>query len=650
MINAYEIGVKITMASNAAMVLGLMQREMFGLNANVKWLEGGLSRVKVAALGAMGVIAGGAALAGIAKIVEASKELNAELERTKQLGGDFASTVGESRKRAFDVSAQTGTMTPSELIRLNREVGQTLGDPRKAMEMLPDAAKAAYVASHYTGEKQEDIVKNLMRVADARGQVFSLGADGKEHVDAGKLQRELNAAVKALVLGGGFLKSSDLLQNVRQEGPAAKQQSPEAYYASNVETSIMMGAAKAGTATMGLFQQFVGGTMTKKVAEHLTEAGFLGSQDWHSGKSGGVVVDPHVAKRFTDLIKDPQQYFSSGPGAEKIKAFSAKEGISPMMAVFELFGRQTVQRLISDFQTNAPQFERARKIFGDIPDVDKQFQELKSKDLETNTLALGNAWHGFMQSLGDAGVPAAISVLHTATDAINFLTRATEAHPGAAKILIEVSAGVAALIAISGGMAVFGAACGPLATGILALTRVGSIQTLGPALTGAAGGLSALSVGLVAVTAAIGAWAFAYARIQSAVADLMTPEEQKKALDPYQANPEAERRIREKLQNQQFNAQNSTWEKRAAFLRAVPLHYSGLNAASPPGSMPSGAPANSNNAPQKVTMTGIVNFDGKPLGKFAANAAGNAISGPKTGPNSDISASPDYAYNGMMGP
>jgi hypothetical protein len=499
----YKIAVGIAMSSNGNGVLSELMKGLLGVHVSAKQLEEQLGRVRMAALGAFGVMAGVKAIEGIWKIVEASKELNLQLERTKQLGGDFAASLDATRRAAFATSYAVPTTTAADNVRLARELGTTIGHPGEALSILPDAAKAAAVVSHYTGENAEDIIKNLARVADARGQIYSAGADGQEHVDPARLTAELDAAAKALILGGGFLKSSDLLQAARQAGAAVKGQTPEAFYAAGVEAAIAMGASKLGTAETGLYQQFIGGTMTAKVAENLTSAGLLHLGEWHKGKGGGIVVNPSALKRLQPMMADPVEYLTSGDGAKAIADYAAKNGIDKMMAIFQMFGRQTVQRLVSEVTSNAPQFKRAREIYGNIPNVADQYSELQAHDLETNIKSLNAAWASFMQALGDAGVPAAITILHGLTDAIHFFTAAVEAHPKTAALLLDVAGALAVLGTVLSGLAVAGAIRGGLSLlggggGVAAGAAAGGGSVLAALRTGGPAAALAAALGWVA--------------------------------------------------------------------------------------------------------------------------------------------------------
>ncbi len=514
MIDIFKVAVHVGMTTNATQILGAMISQLTGVHVAANKLQQSLGTIRQAAIGAAAVFVGWEVGKGIWHAIEGNRELNKELEKTKQLGGDFAANVGNTRAAAFRTANEAPTSVVSDNVRLAREVGVTIGKPREAEEMLTEASKTAFVVSHFTGENQEDIIKNLMRTADARAQIYKMGPDGKEHVDPERLTAEMNAAARGLILGGGFLKSSDLLQMTRQGGAAVKAQTPEAFYATGVEAGIALGASKTGTAETGLMQQFIGGTMTKKVAEHLTEAGLLHPGDWHSGRSGGVVVNPQVAQRFEPLMKDPVAWLTTGEGGAAMKQYAAKNGIDTMMAIFQLFGRQTVQRLVSEITSNEPQFERARQIYGGIPSVDKQYTELQGHDLDTNMIALSAAWKSFMEAFSDAGIPLVIPFLHGLTDVIHFMMNGAAEYPRITEGLIGIAGGIAALTALSGSIVVLNLVWGPLATGLRLLAGVGGLSALGPALSGVAtglgsltalSGLAALGAGLAGVAVGVGA-------------------------------------------------------------------------------------------------------------------------------------------------
>jgi hypothetical protein len=493
MIDIFKVGVHIGMTTNSSQVLSIMLQQLTGLHTSAAQLSASLNGVRKAAIGVGQVFIGWEVGKSIWHAIEGNRELNKELEKTKQLGGDFAARVGQTRAAAQRTVNDTPTSTFANNVRLAREIGQTLGHPEGAEEMLSAASKTAFLVHNYTGEDEESVIKNLIRTADLRGQVYSMGADGKEHVDAKKLTAELDAAYRGLVLGGGFATSEGMLQSAKMGGAVVKEQTPEAFYAAGTEAGIAMGASRLGTAETSLMAQFIGGTMTKKVAEHLTEAGLLHSNEWHSGKSGGVVVNPSVAQRFEPMMKDPVAWLETGEGGQAIKAYALKEGVTATAAIMQLFGRQTTQRLASDAMNNEPQFARAREIWGNVPSAEAAYKEQMNGNLDANITAVTAAWKSFMEAFGDASVPLVIPILHGLTEAIHFFMNAVADHPNIVMTFTGLVGALAALTALSGAIAVFSVAIGPLVTGLGALGALTGLGTVGAAIGGIAGGLARLA-------------------------------------------------------------------------------------------------------------------------------------------------------------
>jgi len=522
-IDVFQVGVRIAMSSNGTQVIGVLLRDMAKVEASAVSIRTKLGLVG----GAIAALGGAAVLKGLWDIIEASKDLNKELEKTKLLGGDFAKNLPQTRANAFEISRNVPTTTASEAVRAQREVSMTLGDPEIAEKVTPDVLKAAYAAARYTGEKPEEMIKNMLRTADARGQIYSMGADGKEHIDAAKLVKELNAEVKGLELAGGLLKSNDVLNAVRQGGPAMKGQETSAFITGLIETAMAMGGSKTGTAEMGLYQQIIGGTMTKKIAENLTSAGFMTRDEWKSGKSGGVVVSPKVAARNHDMMEDPVAWLETGKGHDVLTRYAQQNGLTIGMAIMQLFGRQTTQRLVSDVTSNAPQYERARKLYPQIANAGDQYKELQDHDFETNTAALSAAFKTLMEALGDAGIPTAIGILHSLTDGIHFLTDVVVAHPTIASDLMLFAGGLAAVTALSGSILVVTTALGPFAAGIRLLVGALSAAEVATAATSAttlATGITTVSAAIVAGVAAIAGLAATIAIIAKIGSDYETPE------------------------------------------------------------------------------------------------------------------------------
>lgn len=481
MIDVFRVGVHIGMTTNGPQTIAVLLRELGLLHGSIDGITAKMGKFKLAIGGAVAAFAGTKALEGLWHMVRASSELNKELNRTSQLGGEFAASIGAARAAAFQTSYAVPTASPAENVRVQRELGTQLQNPQAAIDILPIAQKVAYVVSNYTGEKVEDIIKNLVKVADLRAQIFTKGPDGKERVDASKVMAEFEAAAHGLILAGNYLKSNDLVQMARQGGVPVKGMTQEAFYANMVEMAVSQGASRAGTAVTSLFSQMIGGTMPVHVAKEMERIGMMSAKEW-SSDHGHVIMAPSVSERLKGVQQDPIA-FITGPLNDLMSAKGMGDQ-EKLMEVFRLFGRQTVQRLVAEALSNEPQFERARNIFHDIPSTAKQFQSLQDKDLDTNILSFEKAWKGLMQALGEQGIPLAISVLHGLTNALHAMTAWAVAHPDAARHLEQFAAALALTAAVGGSLIVVTFLLSPFAAGLRLL--VGALAGAGAAAAGAA--------------------------------------------------------------------------------------------------------------------------------------------------------------------
>lgn len=86
MIDVFRVGVHLGMTSNAPQLLGVIARHFAGIHADAKQLEKQLGKVSLAVGGVVSAMAGIGLVKGVWHAVEASRELNRELDRTAQLG------------------------------------------------------------------------------------------------------------------------------------------------------------------------------------------------------------------------------------------------------------------------------------------------------------------------------------------------------------------------------------------------------------------------------------------------------------------------------------------------------------------------------------------------------------------------------------
>lgn len=462
MIDVFRVGVHLGMTSNAPQMLGLIAKHFAHINAGAKELEKSFGKVALAVGGVVSVMAGLGLIKGVSHAIEASRELNRELDRTAQLGGKLKIDPSAVKARAFAVAEQVRTLDPAMAVKMERELAGQLGSHEKVFAVLPFAAKLAWNLQEFTGADSESAVRDAVKVADLRGNIFSNGASGEEEVDPKKLIAEMDAMARGVKASGGMLKPADYLAFAKQSGLAGKSMDPTAFYGWATEAMVAMGASRAGTAMSSLFQQFQGGTAPLHAWRAFEKLGIMKEGRDFIVEKGGHVTNTEAGRdrmHLSDMKKNEFTWINDTLIPMLEKAGVAKDDV--LTKLTELLGRQTTQRLVGEAFQNKVQFARTADLFQNAEDVGDSSKMLHDKDYETNMREMQEAWKGFTQALGDAGIPAAIGVLHSLTDGIHWMTQTVIAHPEAARLMLEYTTALGGLMVVGGGLAVATVALSP---------------------------------------------------------------------------------------------------------------------------------------------------------------------------------------------
>lgn len=356
----------------------------------------------------------------LVEVITTADKFNEKLVALQNAG--FSADKGRAAAYAIRQLAPTADLsgavqTYSEVMPL------TKGDQDEAVTMAAEMEKLKGVLRQRGIKADDEGLLNLVRAVDMRGQIYT---DGK--FDAAKFQKELSGAASMIVMSGGAIKANDVLQYTRMAGPAAQGQSAEGFYGGGMEVAIGMGAAKEGTALMSLYSQFVGGKMTQGVADKLVQLGLLGG---YTKKGGGGILLNEEQKGPTNvglLQSDPSAWVDK----VLVPALQAHGYTTPdamREQLFNIAGRQTTARYLSDVMTNQPQVQRGRELFHQFTGIDQSYATNMDQSLTENTIAFKSAWDALLTSLGGPMVKPAITFLQDLTAEVDKFSAYAAAHP-----------------------------------------------------------------------------------------------------------------------------------------------------------------------------------------------------------------------------
>lgn len=355
----------------------------------------------------------------LVEVITTADKFNEKLVALQNAG--FSADKGRAAAYAIRQLAPTADLAGA--VQTYGEVmPMTKGDQNEAITMAAGLEKVKSILRQRGISANDEGLLDLVRAVDIRGQMYT---DGK--FDASKFQTELSGALSMLVESGGLIKPSDVLQYTRMAGPAAQGQTAEAFYGGGMEIAASMGAAREGTALMSMYQQFVGGKMTQAVADKLVQLGIIGG---YSKKGGGGIKlneEQQTLENLPLLQSDPSAWIDKVLVPKlQAKGYNTPEAMREQL--FNLAGRQTTMRYMSDVMSNQPQVERGRELFKQFQGVDKSYATNMDQSLTENTIAFKSAWDALITSLGGPMVKPAITFLQDLTTEANSLGAYAQGH------------------------------------------------------------------------------------------------------------------------------------------------------------------------------------------------------------------------------
>lgn len=486
MTEVYRIGVNIAMASNGSALLGVLGRDLLGVNTKVGELEKGFSRLKLAIGGALAIAGGVALIAGVVKLAEAGEKLS-RVQASMAAAGISNLDVARATTAAWITASKVmGTQVEDNLDAINH-IRATFGSVNAGIALNQTYMKNAVAIGAITGKPGEPQAYSLARTIHLSGAAN----DAAGNITQEGFAREMKLYTAMIASGGGKLGASDIFAFQKNAGSYAGNLSDEGRI--NLAGFLQsQGGVRAGTQLAMANRALKDGVLQKGTLALLESMG---------------LIDPNKIKMLKGAHAggaSPGGNFQMLPGALKNENQFRSDfmgwiwnTLSPTLAAHGIVGADAqvnwlqhaklttnVTRALSEGIRNQSvdrtEAGNVRKALG----VD-QYGQIASKDFGTNMAALHDAFHNLIVAIASPLTKAAIPVLQTLTKAINGLTAFARVHP-------------AAIVAVAKSILILGVA-------LIALGTVAVIIAAGAAIL-AAGPVGVVVAGIAMIVAAIGAF------------------------------------------------------------------------------------------------------------------------------------------------
>lgn len=485
---AYSVAIKLSLTNMVSSGLGMIAKDLTGLEKNVVSLQDKFKALKMIGVG-WGLSHIGSSMFGfMGKTVEASKEYTRQLSLMSAAGMSQLE-IAKATSSAWQTSKDVITSSASANLTAIRELRSVFGKDHmsEAYAVLPQVQRTKSIMEALTGKEQHGVAFDMVKAIE----LGTKGAVTKEGLIA---QSEMMS--KALMQFGGTLTVQDFHQALKYSRSAAPYLSNDFKF-KYLPTLIQEmktghgGASSAGNVIASLYALVAGRQIPKELISNWQDAGLI--------KKGFVVADKH--NRTTSkilpggILGSPEfaenpYFWAQNYVAPAIKKLMTTKHLSEVDAYYALtkdrmkaFGLQTLVN-------KAAQFERDRKLIETGPTSIQSYQKLLKTNPQLAQQALDSQWQNVQARIGYEILPRLIPYMIKFADALDGIGQWMQKHPRQLQLLVGGFVGLGVAMSIVGKVL--------MAAGFIKLFG------LGPALAGL---LSPMRLAAAAITGATTAFA-----------------------------------------------------------------------------------------------------------------------------------------------
>ena len=423
-------------------------------------------------------LAGQGILDAIRSPVQAAASLqNERLSLQRQLG--TSPTAGADYQTANQAAAATAAAMPN----ITMSAGlKTLGDLYSVTGSMAEAAKMLTPMAAFT-----TVAQNIRpgSTVDAYSAVRSGEMLGQSvnavtgQIDPSRLTNYLGLLERAEVATHGKVNEQQMLNFAQTGGMAAKNMNSTGLL-QMIPVINELGGFRAGTALQSMYANVVSGVMPQRVEALWAQAGLLNERMVHRTRTG-IRLEPGAIRGGDAFQQNPiawvEQYLIPALTDEK------KSRAQIQTAITQMFSRQTGQRAAGMMAGQLMQIQKDYKQEMNAVPTGQAVGQLYGQSFDQNVNNLQGAYNTLMQQLGTTILPTLVPMMQSLTKGIQALTADVAAHPTAARDLLLLGGGIAALAIPIGGTLT---AIGALRLALLGLSGFGGAGASGLAASGAA--------------------------------------------------------------------------------------------------------------------------------------------------------------------
>jgi hypothetical protein len=474
MADVYKIGVSILLTSNASGVLGLMAKQLTGINTQVKNLATNWGRTATIIKGGLGIALGVGIVKGMAAVAKHGEELLDQQDKMLRNRKITQGMVDQLTSDAFNkITKDVPTATAADVIKATNELVLVTGDFNKARAAVTQSLKTEALISNSTGKSASGQGYDIWRAIEMKG----------DSMDPAKADAVMGKITAMVIASAGKISGSQVRNFAQQAGSGWSNANDHALGGSIPYMINEMGGERAGTGWNRM-------SNTIQATRRWTH------QQYDAWKKLGLIDQGNV------LGGDLGGQLNFKPGASPIKGGMANLGdmedeitnvIRPAFLKAGITDPQRVDSWLSKLFPDSVAAKFAQRLYRQADNIEKDrvnidaakpqseaYGDLVSNNPKGVMEAYNKQLDSMLSAMGGPLMQAAIPVMRQLTDVFQQFG-AFSAGNGEAIKSLGIGLGVLAGFLTAGGAAAILAALGPAGWIVGGLAALGTaVAMIGP--------------------------------------------------------------------------------------------------------------------------------------------------------------------------
>lgn len=447
---AYSVAVKLSLTNMVSSGLGIIAKDLLGLEKNVGRVEEKLKALKMIGVGWGLSHAGSGMISFLGKTVEASKEYTHQVAQMNILGmkqTEIADVISTAWKTSRDVI----TSSAADNIEAYRELRAVFGagHEHEALMVLPIAQRASAIISSLTGKMAS--VKDVGYDISKAAELTTIGG-----MNEAQLAKRAEQFTKASIAFGGKINMHDFHGALKMTRGASLNYNDD-FISHYLPTLIQemktghAGASGAGVLLRNFDRAVVGQVIPLNKLQTWMDAGLVKAESvvWNKQHTGLKKINPGGVVGQDLASANPRDWWELY-GEAAISKLMKTKGLTDIQAISALGTNQMTTDFFKKLHFQKVQFDRDKIFIDQVGSSKGSYDKLLQTDPLLAQQALDKQWSNVQARIGYEILPRLIPYMIKFADGLDSISQWMEKNPDKMKWLVGGFLGLGIALSILG--------------------------------------------------------------------------------------------------------------------------------------------------------------------------------------------------------